>query len=181
MLPVTQYGHASGCSVTGGYVYRGSKLPSVRGRYLDGDYCSGTVWSLRVIGGKAQVRREPFRVESLSSFGEDATGELYLVSLDGPGVPARRLTRATAQPARRRTWALAERGVRERVERLVQVVDLATHLHEPVVPLESAVDPLELRRDAIEPFEQRVELAVGEVVRLHCVPILPGGPDEIGA
>jgi len=82
--PVTQYSHASGCSVTGGNVYRGSRLPSARGRYFYGDYCSGTVWSLRLAGGKAQVRREPFRVESLSGFGEDAAGELYLVSLDGP-------------------------------------------------------------------------------------------------
>jgi glucose/arabinose dehydrogenase len=82
--PVTQYSHASGCSVTGGYVYRGRALPAARGRYFYGDYCTGTVWSLRMARGKAQVRREPFRVESLAGFGEDARGELYLASLDGP-------------------------------------------------------------------------------------------------
>jgi hypothetical protein len=49
------------------------------GRYFYGDYCSGLVWSLRVVDGKAtDVRREPFRVPSLTTFGVDAAGELYL-------------------------------------------------------------------------------------------------------
>ena len=49
-----------------------------------GDYCSGAVWSFRVSGGNAgDVRREPFSVEQLSSFGEDAAGELYAVSHNG--------------------------------------------------------------------------------------------------
>jgi glucose/arabinose dehydrogenase len=84
VFPIFEYGHDVGCSVTGGYVYRGSSVPQAKGRYFAGDYCSGNVWSLRVVAGKAtDVRREPFRVSSLSSFGEDARGELYLVSLDG--------------------------------------------------------------------------------------------------
>ncbi len=84
VFPIFDYGHNDGCSVTGGYVYRGSAVPQAKGRYFAGDYCSGDVWSLRVVAGKAtNVRSEPFRVESLSSFGEDARGELYLVSLDG--------------------------------------------------------------------------------------------------
>ncbi len=82
--PVAQYAHGSRCSITGGYVYRGKSLAPVRGRYFYGDYCSGEVWSLRLVRGRAQVRREPFRVANLSGFGEDAAGELYLVSLDGP-------------------------------------------------------------------------------------------------
>jgi len=83
--PLLAYGHGQGCSVTGGYVYRGRAVPSARGRDFYGDYCTGTVWSLRVRAGKAtDVRREPFSVASLSSFGLDARGELYLVSLDGP-------------------------------------------------------------------------------------------------
>ena len=70
------------CSVAGGFVYRGSSVPAARGRYFYGDYCSGTVWSLRVIRGRARgLRRERFRVNSLSSFGEDARGELYLASM----------------------------------------------------------------------------------------------------
>ena len=80
MPPVAEYPHDGGsCSITGGYVYRGRAIPAYRGRYLYGDYCSGRIWSIR--GGS--VRREPFTVSSLSSFGEGPTGELYLTSLDG--------------------------------------------------------------------------------------------------
>jgi glucose/arabinose dehydrogenase len=81
--PVAEYPHSQGCSVTGGYVYRGKEVPSAVGRYFYGDYCSGTVWSLKIVRGKATgVRREPFTVRGLSSFGEDSGGELYLMSLD---------------------------------------------------------------------------------------------------
>jgi glucose/arabinose dehydrogenase len=83
-FPVFEYDHDDGCSVTGGFVYRGRARPAERGRYILGDYCSGMVWSLRVSGGKARgVRVESFRVSGLSSFGEDAAGELYAVSHDG--------------------------------------------------------------------------------------------------
>ncbi len=82
--PVAQYSHARGCSITGGYVYRGSAVPAAAGRYFYGDYCSGTVWSLKLVGGVArQVRTEPFTVANLTSFGEDGTGELYAVSGNG--------------------------------------------------------------------------------------------------
>src|SRR5207244_10756245 len=83
--PVHVYSHAGGnCSVTGGYVYRGSAVPSARGRYFYGDYCSGKIWSFVPAGGKAtDVRQEPLAVDSLSSFGEDARGELYATSLKG--------------------------------------------------------------------------------------------------
>jgi len=81
--PVAEYSHDSGCSVTGGYVYRGTNVSAAAGRYFYGDYCSGIIWSLTVSGGKATgLRREPFKVAGLSSFGEDARGELYLTSLD---------------------------------------------------------------------------------------------------
>jgi hypothetical protein len=80
--PIAEYSHGEGCSVTGGYVYRGKHVASASGRYFYGDYCSGTVWSLRIAGGKAVgVRKEPFTVGGLSSFGEDAAGELYLMSV----------------------------------------------------------------------------------------------------
>lgn len=82
--PVAQYSHERGCSITGGYVYRGSAVPSARGRYFYGDYCQGTIWSLRLVGGIArQIRPEPFTVTKLTSFGEDGAGELYAVSGDG--------------------------------------------------------------------------------------------------
>jgi glucose/arabinose dehydrogenase len=82
--PLFEYGHDDGCSVTGGYVYRGTAAPAAVGRYFFGDYCSGNVWSLRVVDGKATgVRLESFGVAGLTSFGEGARGELYLVAQDG--------------------------------------------------------------------------------------------------
>jgi glucose/arabinose dehydrogenase len=83
--PVFEYTHAGGnCTVIGGYVYRGKTRPALRGRYILGDYCSGDIWSLKVSGGEAKgVRRERFRIEGLTSFGENAAGELYAVSGDG--------------------------------------------------------------------------------------------------
>ena len=83
VAPVAQYSHSDGCSVTGGYVYRGSNA-SLRGRYIYGDYCSGIVWSFKLSGGNATgLRREGFKIESLTSFGEDIAGELYAVSHGG--------------------------------------------------------------------------------------------------
>jgi len=85
VFPIAVYRNpAEGCSVTGGFVYRGRRVAAARGRYFYGDFCSGNVWSLRVSGGRARtLRREGFRVDQLASFGEDARGELYLVSLAG--------------------------------------------------------------------------------------------------
>ncbi|MGH3103281.1 MAG: PQQ-dependent sugar dehydrogenase [Gaiellaceae bacterium] len=84
VFPIAQYGRSEGYSVTGGFVYRGTAVPALVGRYFYGDYGSGTIWSLKVVGGKATgLRKEPIRVPSLASFGEDARGELYAVSLDG--------------------------------------------------------------------------------------------------
>ena len=79
--PIAVYGRGEGCSITGGFVSRGS-VATAQGRYFYGDYCSGTVWSIKR-GSRPLVRREPFRVEGLTSFGEDARGELYLVSHRG--------------------------------------------------------------------------------------------------
>jgi glucose/arabinose dehydrogenase len=81
VFPVAVYPHDDGCSVTGGYVYRGRAMPSSVGRYYYGDWCSGTIWSLRIENGAAvDVRKEPARIGQLTSFGEDAAGELYAVS-----------------------------------------------------------------------------------------------------
>ncbi len=91
-LPIHTYTHAQGCSVTGGYVYRGSAIPALRGTYFFADYCAGTVWSFRYTGGavteftnrSAQLAvgiASP--INNVSSFGEDARGELYIVDHDG--------------------------------------------------------------------------------------------------
>ena len=84
VFPVFEYGHDQGCSVTGGFVYRGRARPAERGRYLAGDYCSGIIWAFRVASGAAQgVQRLPFRIPSLTTFGEDVAGELYAASQNG--------------------------------------------------------------------------------------------------
>jgi len=83
-MPVQVYSHSLGCSVTGGFVYRGTAVPSARGRYFYGDYCSGRMWSLKISDGRASaVRQESQRLPELSSFGEDPRGELYAVTLTG--------------------------------------------------------------------------------------------------
>ena len=82
--PISEYSHSDGCAVDGGYVYRGTRLPANVGRYFYGDNCTGYVWSLEVVGGKATaVRKEPFTVPGLSSFAVDGSGELYLMSVSG--------------------------------------------------------------------------------------------------
>jgi glucose/arabinose dehydrogenase len=84
VFPVLVYGHGLGCSVTGGFVYRGKQVPAARGRYFFGDYCSGRLASLRIVDGKAtDVRVASQHLPGLSSFGEDARGELYAVTLTG--------------------------------------------------------------------------------------------------
>jgi hypothetical protein len=83
-MPVAEYSHSQGCSVTGGYVYHGNAIASLRGRYIYGDFCSGRIWTLRIADGKAtDIRPESINVGNLSSFGRDATGELYATSLNG--------------------------------------------------------------------------------------------------
>jgi glucose/arabinose dehydrogenase len=83
-MPVAEYPHSLGCSVTGGYVYRGEREPSLKGVYLFGDYCSGLVWGLVHETSGDWVMSEPIETGvRISSFGEDARGEVYLVALTG--------------------------------------------------------------------------------------------------
>ena len=85
LLPVAEYSHSnpySGCSVTGGYVYRGS-MPEWNGVYLYGDYCEGTVWGLILSDGQWQSQVLFEADLRITSFGEDEAGELYLVSDTG--------------------------------------------------------------------------------------------------
>ena len=85
--PVFEYPHDEGCSVTGGYVYRGKAVTAAVGRYFFGDYCSGTIWSFRIANRKAtNVRRESIKLEGLSGFGQDTAGELYLMSVESGGL-----------------------------------------------------------------------------------------------
>lgn len=79
--PIAEYGHDRGCSVTGGFVYRGKRIASLRGRYVFGDYCSGRIWSIAAAGGR--LRREPVTLPGLVAFAETPAGELLLVSHAG--------------------------------------------------------------------------------------------------
>jgi glucose/arabinose dehydrogenase len=84
VLPVAEYSHDLGCSVTGGYVYRGQAFPALQGGYLFGDYCSGRIWA---IPATTSEPTQPTQVlasrASISSFGEDEAGELYLTDMRG--------------------------------------------------------------------------------------------------
>jgi glucose/arabinose dehydrogenase len=86
-LPVYEYGHGEGCSVTGGVVYRGCRIPALAGTYFFGDYCSGFVRSIRVAGGQASELRDwsagTRGVGAPTAFGLDAQGEVYVVDYDG--------------------------------------------------------------------------------------------------
>ncbi|MFP5377397.1 MAG: PQQ-dependent sugar dehydrogenase [Acidimicrobiia bacterium] len=82
--PVYDYGREDGnCAVTGGYVYRGERLPALRGRYVFADFCRGEVLALVDGDGGMQARALGPRLESVASFGEDAARELYVLSLAG--------------------------------------------------------------------------------------------------
>jgi glucose/arabinose dehydrogenase len=83
--PVLEYRHAGAdCSITGGVVYRGSRIPALRGAYLYGDYCAGWVRALRLRGGKVAERRDfGLNVPGIASFGVDQAGEPYALSLGG--------------------------------------------------------------------------------------------------
>jgi glucose/arabinose dehydrogenase len=82
--PIFEYPTSDGCAVTGGYVYRGSDIPELVGSYVFGDFCNGRLQAFTVRNGRAVEHRDlgPV-VQSLSSFGEDADGELYVLSLSG--------------------------------------------------------------------------------------------------
>jgi glucose/arabinose dehydrogenase len=86
VLPYAEYAHAFGtCAITGGYVYRGSKLPVMVGHYFFADFCTGMVHSIQFGAGSGQLDWTTILSPgpNISSFGEDASGEVYIVRLDG--------------------------------------------------------------------------------------------------
>jgi glucose/arabinose dehydrogenase len=95
--PIAEYAHRpNGCSVTGGYVYRGTSAPSLSGKYIFGDYCSGRIWSLTEATGTWTRSLLLTTTYGISSFGEDKDGELYVVDHDGGGIY--RLTESDGTP-----------------------------------------------------------------------------------
>jgi glucose/arabinose dehydrogenase len=84
VAPVSGFDHDEGCVITGGYVYRGSTIPDLHGVYLFADYCSGRVWGLVRDASNAWTRLGPVETGlRISSFGEDASGEFYVVDIQG--------------------------------------------------------------------------------------------------
>jgi glucose/arabinose dehydrogenase len=83
--PVATYTHRDGCSVTGGFVYRGTDVSQLAGRYVYGDFCSGAIWSLHPAprGLVDDVRRERASVPQLTHIGQDATGRMTFASATG--------------------------------------------------------------------------------------------------
>ncbi len=81
--PILDYGHDAGCSVIGGYVYRGAALPALQGAYLYGDFCSGEIWAARNAGGAWEVVDSRSTNFSITTLGEDEAGELYVADLGG--------------------------------------------------------------------------------------------------
>ena len=83
--PVLQYLHGEGCSITGGFVYRGSRIPALQGHYFYSDYCYGFLRSFRLVNGVATQQRD-WNIEPpgfVTSFGRDGVGELYLLTAEG--------------------------------------------------------------------------------------------------
>jgi hypothetical protein len=85
-LPVVTYGRGDGCSITGGHVYRGTRVPPLTGHYLYSDFCDGRVRSFRLQGGVATSLTQWPTLQvngSVTSFGRDANGELYIMTSAG--------------------------------------------------------------------------------------------------
>lgn len=78
VLPVAEYDHSQGCSITGGLVYRGNRFPRMQGNYFFGDFCSGRIWALRRSGTAWQSNLLFDTKLSISTFGADKAGELYV-------------------------------------------------------------------------------------------------------
>ncbi len=90
--PIQSYGHSQGCSITGGYVYRGCSMPDMHGIYFYSDFCSSTMWSLKYNGVSiseftnrtAELNPPgPLAIAGVSGFGEDAYGEIYVCDHSG--------------------------------------------------------------------------------------------------
>lgn len=84
--PVAEYGHDDGCSITGGYVYRGPKIAGLSGRYVYADYCSNKMWTLGISGGAPRDISnvtDAAGAKSIVSFGQDGSGILYVCSAEG--------------------------------------------------------------------------------------------------
>ena len=83
ILPVSEYGHEDGCSITGGYVYRGNAIPELNGHFFYSDFCSGIIRSYSPATGDHDWTSMTGAIPSVAGFGIGGDGELYVVSLGG--------------------------------------------------------------------------------------------------
>ena len=82
--PITEYGHDAGCSITGGYVYRGDAIEGLTGWYVFGDYCRGTIFGVPSDASDLTTPRVLLQTDlAISAFGQDADGELYVADVEG--------------------------------------------------------------------------------------------------
>jgi glucose/arabinose dehydrogenase len=85
--PVSEYNHgtndSNGCSISGGYVYRGAQFPGLNGIYFYGDFCSGIIWGLQQSGGVWQDQLLLYTAYNITSFGEDQSGDLFVADRSG--------------------------------------------------------------------------------------------------
>ncbi len=125
VMPVVEYGHDVGCSITGGYVYRGTRYPALVGTYFFSDFCTGRIWGLRKGASGAWEWAEFLDTDlNVSSFGEGEDGEIYILDygsgsvyhLVGPAssaLPADQAYLPLLQRVRALAWARKEAGLRE--------------------------------------------------------------------
>ncbi len=78
-MPVMEYNHSEGCSVTGGYVYRGEQFKQLDGTYFFGDFCTGNIWGLRNRNGEWEYAKFLTTDHLISSFGQDQAGNVYVI------------------------------------------------------------------------------------------------------
>jgi glucose/arabinose dehydrogenase len=91
VFPLWEYSHSYGCSVTGGCIYRGSAIPGLQGTYFFGDYCTNKLWSFKYDGNEiydyqdrtSELAADAGSIGSISGWGEDANGEIYICDLGG--------------------------------------------------------------------------------------------------
>ena len=83
-IPITEYDHGQGQSITGGYVYRGSAIPELQGSYVFGDFVQGRIWAIPATSQQGAVGQELLNTAfAISSFAEDNDGELYVIDYGG--------------------------------------------------------------------------------------------------
>jgi glucose/arabinose dehydrogenase len=99
-LPILEYDHAAGCSVTGGYRYRGSANPDLDGIYVYGDYCTGNIWGAEEDGMGGWTTTQLLDTDFfISTFGEDESGEIYVAHFSSPNGSIYQIVQASSPPS----------------------------------------------------------------------------------